>query len=414
MPLEMNLPKFFRRPAPIMFALLAGFLLTPAGRAQPEPHRPNNRYLLIFDVSSDMKKRLPAVQAEVDVLMSSSMNGELLAGDSLGVWTFDQDLHTGQFPLQRWKPEDAVKIAAGVNQFVSKQHFANRTRFDALQPQLNAVIQNSERLTVLIFCDGEDEIKWTPYDAGINQAFQQRLAAQKKARQPFILVLRAQLGQYAGYTMNYADYTPGFPISMASFPEFPPLPPPPAPHAPVKTPPPAPAPTPVVKPAIGSPLIIVGTKVGTTSPPAPSPATIPAPVTPANIVPATSTKPVATSPPTNPMPVIQANTVAPAPPANQSAAAQTNLTSAAPANLFAPNNVSPVAPEKIAPVPQSNAMTSTKPVAPPPETSGPTHKTALVIGGVLLVAAGSLAALAVFRSRRTDRGSLISRAMKKD
>ncbi len=414
MPLEMNLPKFFLRPAPILFALLAGFFLTPAGRAQPEQHRPNNRYLLIFDDSSDMKKRLPAVQAEVNGLMSSSMDGQMRAGDSLGVWTFDEGLHTGQFPLQRWKPEDAVTIAAGINEFVSKQHFANRTRFDALQPQLNAVIQNSERLTVLIFCDGEDEIKWTPYNTSINQVFQQRLAAQKKARQPFILVLRTQLGQYAGYTMNYADYTPGFPISMVSLPEFPPLPPPPAPPRPVKTPPPAPAPAPVVKPPIGPPLIIVGTKVETTQPPA----TIPAPVT----------------PPTNPMPAIQANatpmtaaissvpansvtpmnTVAPAPPANQLAAAQMNLTSVPSVNPSAPNNASTVAPAKIAPMPQSNAMTSTKPVAPPPETSGPTHRIALVIGGALLVAAGSLAVLAVFRSRRTDRGSLISRAMKKD
>jgi crotonobetainyl-CoA:carnitine CoA-transferase CaiB-like acyl-CoA transferase len=59
-------------------------------------------------------------------------------------------------------------------------------------------------------------------------------------------------------------------------------------------------------------------------------------------------------------------------------------------------------------------MASTNAVTPPPEPSGPAHAGAFVIGGALLVAAGALAALAVFRSRRTDRGSLISRSMRKD
>jgi uncharacterized membrane protein len=59
-------------------------------------------------------------------------------------------------------------------------------------------------------------------------------------------------------------------------------------------------------------------------------------------------------------------------------------------------------------------MTSKNPVAPPPETSSPDHKGAFIIGGALLIAAGALAALAVFRSSRTGRGSLISRSMRKD
>lgn len=357
MPLEMNLPKLFLRRAQVAFALCAGFFLIPAGRAQPAPQITDSRFLFIFDTSADMKKRLPAVQAEVNGLMSTGMGGQLRAGDSLGVWTFDQDLRTGQFPLQHWRPEDAVTIASSINKFVGKQHYANGTRFNALQPQLNQVIHDSGRLTALIFCDGEDEIKWTPYDAGINQVFQQRLAEQKRTRQPFVLVLRTQFGQYVGCTMN-------FPPGMVSVPEFPP---PPAP--------PAPPPTPVIKPPpTGPPLIIIGTKVKTNWPPAPAP----------------------------PLPT------------NRSPAIQTNAVSAPPASSFAPTNSTPVTPMKLVPIPPSNPMASTNPVAPPPETSGPDHKGALAIGGALLIAAGALAALAVFRSRRPDRGSLITRSMRKD
>jgi hypothetical protein len=393
MPIEMNLPKLFLRRAPAMFALCAGFFLIPAGRAQPAPQITDSRYLFIFDTSAEMKKRWPAVRAEVNGLMSTGMGGQLRMGDSLGVWAFDRELRTGQLPLQHWRPEDAVTIASNINQFVGKQHYANGTRFNALQPQLNQVIRNSARLTVLVFCDGADEIKWTPYDDGINQVFQQRLAEQKRTRQPFVLVFRMQLGQYAGSTMN-------FPPGMVSVPEFPPLP---APPAPVKAPPPAPV---VKPPPIGSPLIIIGTKVETNwPPPAPAMLTNPAPVTPikaaplipTNIVPAAPTNPVTPPLPTNPAPVIQA-VAAPAPPANAAT----------------PTNSPPVSPVKLVSIPPSNPMTTTNPVAVLPENSGPNHKSALVIGGALLVAAGALVVLAVFRSRRSDRSSLISRAMRKD
>jgi hypothetical protein len=408
MPVEMNLSKIFLRLAPTAIALCAGFFLIPAGRAQPAPPTGGERYLFIFDTSADMKKRLRAVQTEVDTLLSTGLGGQLRPGDTIGVWAFDQDLRAGQFPLQRWRPEDAVAIASSINQFVGRQHYANHTRFNALQPELNQVIRDSERLTVLIFCDGEDEIHWTPYDTGINQIFKQRLAEQKRASQPFVLVLRTQLGQYAGSTMN-------FPPGMVSVPEFPPLPAPPAPPVVVKAPPPAP----VVKlPPIGPPLIIVGTNVETNWPPMPAPP----PAT--NAVPATATNP-APPPPTNWMPSVQTN-----------AASVPSPTLRAPTNVGAPET--PVAPPPMKPTPevQTNAalppttnfapVTPAKPVpalpsnprivtnaAAPPETSGAAHTTALVIGAALLFVAGALAALAFFR-RRPGRGSLITRSMRKD
>jgi hypothetical protein len=344
MSLEMNIPNFFRRFTPAVFALFAGFILIPAGRAQQVSQNNDSRFLFIFDTSADMKKRLPAVRAELNQLMSASLGGQLRSGNSLGVWTFDQDLHTGQFPLQHWRPDDAETITSGINDFVGNQHYANKTRFDALQPELNEVIQNSPRLTVLIFCDGEDEIKWTPYDSGINQVFQQRLAEQKKTRQPFVLVLRMQLGQYAGCTLN-------FPPGMVSFPAFPPLPQPAA----VNPPPPAPVIPPQPR---GSPLIIIGTKVGTNWPPA-----------------------------------VQTNAV-PAPSTNSAPAAQTNF--------------SPVMPTNVVSAAPTNS------VVPAPENSGSDHNGVLAIGVVLLVAAIALAALAFFRGRRTDHNSLITRSMRKD
>ena len=108
-------------------------------------------------------------------------------------------------------------IASNIIKFVSKQHYSKKTGFDALQPLLNQVVQSSERLTVLIFCDGNGEIHGTPYDAGINQIFQQRQNERQKARLPIVIGLRSQRGQYVGCMVS-------FPPQPVSLPAFPPLP----------------------------------------------------------------------------------------------------------------------------------------------------------------------------------------------
>jgi len=364
--------KFFHHRR-ILAALLTGVFLIFKAPAQPAAQPVENRFLLVFDTSSDMKKRLPAVQRALDIMLAGNMQGQLHAGDGIGVWTFDREVRTGQFPLQRWAPENAATIASNIIRFVGQQHYSKKTSLDALRPYLSWVVQNSDRLTVLIFCDGQRGITGTPYDAGINRVFQQQQqqAERNNARQPFIIVLRSQLGNYTGCTMN-------LPPSQVSFPEFPPLPQPPM--EPTNAPPPPSPPPPLAAP----PLIIIGTKAKTNLPP-PAPAPAPAP-------------PLTTNQPPPKVAV---------PPANVSANAETNLPppvatvepangTAAPAGLAAP-----------AVAVQPNA------VAPPPESSGLSSKRGLVIGAVFLVLAGVLMVLMWGRSRKADHGSLITQSMNK-
>jgi hypothetical protein len=238
--------------ARIFAVLLAGFFLIPSTHAQQDGFE--NHFLFIFSTSADMKKRVPMVEKMINGLFLTSFGGQLRADDSIGVWTFGQDLQTGQFPQQGWVPDEAATLATNINLFISKEHYSKTASFAALQPWLNEVVTNSDRLTVLIFCDGETAMSGTPYDAGINEIFQQRQTAQKNGQQPFIIVLRAQLGQYVGCTVD-------FPPAPLNFPAFPPLPPPPAPPAPTNQPPPAPR-------VVIHSIIMIGTNTETKPPPA--------------------------------------------------------------------------------------------------------------------------------------------------
>ena len=347
---------------PFIFAvLLAGIFLVPAVRAQPAVRNGDNRFLLIFDTSSDMKRRLPAVQKALNDILAASTNGQWHSGDSIGVWTFDQDLHLGQFPLQHWKPDNAGMIASNITAFVSEQRYIKTTRFDAFLPLLNQVMGGSERLTVLIFCDGQGEIHGTPYDVGINQTFQQRQSEREKARLPIIIGLRSQRGQYVGCMVS-------FPPQPVSLPQFPPLPPPPAPPVP------PPAPPPPVRSVAVPPLIIVGTTI-------------------TNHVPPSAPKPV----PANPPPMVITSTPAPM------------VTNEVIPPIVVPlmeTSAVPVQP-KIAAVP----LTTTNAIA-PPESSKTGHKDALAIGVAFL--AGGLVVFMFRRARKTGGDKPGDGSMKTD
>ena len=347
----------------IIVMLLAGFFWVTSTQAQTTARVVESRYLLIFDTSAAMKKRLPATQATVNRLSFSMMNGQLQPGDSIGVWTFDLKLRAGQFPLQRWLPENAATIASNITTFVRQEHYSGSTLFDAIMPFLDGLVRDSDRLTVLIFCDGNGNIQGTPFDDAINAIFKQNQSVFGEKKQTFIVVLRTQLGQYVGYTMNSS-------ATGVNFPEFPPLPQPPAQPPTVKTTPALPPP-PVVE---ALPLVIVGTNVGT------------------NLLPPTISKPVlANPPPTNPPP---ATTESNPPPSAESL----NPTNTAPTNT---------APLKIAEA-QTNAS------ATPTENPKSSGNGALIIAAMFLAAAGALAVLMLHRSRKPHQGSIITRSMKKD
>jgi len=349
----------FARYARIIAALCAGAFLISVANAQPVANTVSSRYLLIFDTSSAMKKRVLATQGAVERLFFSMMNGQLHPGDALGVWAFDRKLRAGEFPLHHWLPQNAALIASDITNFVEHQRYSRSTRFDVVIPDVNHLVRNSERLTVLIFCDGEGEIKGTPFDDAINSVFKQNESALKKANQAFIVVLRSQFGQYTGYTVNSSAIG-------VNFPEFPPLPPPPQPVPPPKTNPPPAEVKSNLPPTIQlPPLVIIGTNVST------------------NLIPSIPPQSVlSNSPPAK----AESN---PPPPTVSS----TNATNAIPP---------PVAKE------QTNAP-------PPPEEnpSGLSRNGALAIGAVLLFAAVILIIFVLVRSRKAGRGSLISDAMKK-
>src|SRR5215469_2356670 len=177
-------------------ALLSGLGLVPPSLAQSDHGPVENRFLFVFDTSSAMKKRLPAEEHAIGGLFDILLNGHLLPGDSIGIWTFNRDLHTGLVPLQRWSSDQLTTFPPELIGFIHKQRYTKDTRFDELIPALNEVVKTSPRLTIFIFCDGEGQVQVNdlPWAATINNTFKLHQREMAKGRVPYVIVLRSQIG----------------------------------------------------------------------------------------------------------------------------------------------------------------------------------------------------------------------------
>jgi hypothetical protein len=218
-------------------AALLGLAAT-AGAAE------GNRFLLVFETAKGMKRNLDAARLCAKDLLTSDFGGQAAPGDTLGVWTYDSELHTGAFPMQELATGDETAAAQRLDDFLKQQRCAGNARFDQVLAGLNRVVAESGGLTVLVFSDGYDPMVGTPFDASVNDIYAQHRAELRDAHIPFVTLLQSRNGKIVRGTVNSAVG----PI------EIPALPPPPAPPKPAVEPAPAPEPVAVVK--TNPPLIL--------------------------------------------------------------------------------------------------------------------------------------------------------------
>ncbi len=202
---------------------LLGVLLLLAGSsrgslgAQPNAAKAapaSDRCLLIVETSKAMQRRSDAVLGAVRGLLMSGLNDQLRDGSTLGVWTYNEDLYAGRFPLQTWSSSAREDITQRTLSFLKRQKYEKQANFHKVAPALGGVIKDSELITVVLISSGDHEVRGTPFDDRINAAYRRWGDQQQKARMPFVTVFCARKGQIADYVVN----TPPWPVEMPRLP----------------------------------------------------------------------------------------------------------------------------------------------------------------------------------------------------
>lgn len=207
----------------LMRPLLAGLLcvaaLTPrallAQTGAAKAPLPANRCLLVVETSRSMQRRSDGVVQAVQDLLKSGLAGQLRPGDTLGIWTYNESLHAGRFPLQTWSPEAQEGITLRTVGFLKEQKYEKLPILENVLPALSRLIKGSPLITIILISSSEEQIHGTPFDAQINQFYQKWQDVQQKARMPFVTVLRARDGRLTDFTVN----TPPWPVQMPPLPQ---------------------------------------------------------------------------------------------------------------------------------------------------------------------------------------------------
>jgi hypothetical protein len=390
----------------------------PAPKARPSPE---NRWLLVVETSGAMQRRAEAVQQIVGSFFDSGLDGQMRRNDSVGLWTFNEQLYTGRFGLQRWTPENGKALGARVSEFLKNQPCEKASHLNFVMSDLQQVIKDSEFITIILITAGREQMRGTPFDDKINVIYKTWKKAQDKAGLPFVTVLRAQRGQLKSYSVT----VPPWPL------ELPPLP--------AELQPPKPAETkaattttaqplpPVQSPPTGQALIVRGKKAETTpvaqlSEPAVSNAPLPAAAV------SNATAPLVPAPAPEPPPPVapeeKTKAATPERPATNEVNTAESSVPATPQPIPAAAAVltesnAPAAPQAVAPARPAAPPIPVRPSAatPPEQSSNRSHQWILALGIAALVLAGVALIIVVALVRRMRaplRISLIDRSQDRE
>ena len=204
---------------PLLAGLICVAALTPcallAQTGAAKAPLPANRCLLVVETSRSMQRRSDGVVQAVQDLLKSGLAGQLRPGDTLGIWTYNESLYAGRFPLQTWSPEAQKGITLRTVGFLKEQKYEKLPILENVLPALSRLIKGSPLITIILISSAEEQIHGTPFDAQINEFYQKWQDVQQKARMPFVTVLRARDGRLTDFTVN----TPPWPVQMPPLPQ---------------------------------------------------------------------------------------------------------------------------------------------------------------------------------------------------
>ena len=196
----------------LLSVCLAGLPARAPGQTKPSREAPlANRYLFIVETSRYMKSRGEGTLSAIQDLLSSGMNGQLQSGDTLGLWTFNDELLRGEFPLQEWSPQQQQGVTGRVINFLRTQRCEKAGKLDKVVPALQQVVKRSRYLTIVLISSGEDNLHGTPFDEPINKLYKTWRSQQEKAHMPFVTVFRVQNGAIAEYRVGQAPWKADLP-----------------------------------------------------------------------------------------------------------------------------------------------------------------------------------------------------------
>jgi len=200
-----NHPRFYPRALrnlALVLACLGGLAQAPALLAQTNAAGvPSNRWLLVVETSKQSRSLSNELAYVAGALVKGGMKGQVRSGDTLGLWTYSDDLHDVVFPIQVLGPGRNHQVGPWVHDFLGGRKYDKKGHFaKAVSPALD-LIKDSDYITVIILSGGTEKVTGTPFDDKINDAFDTLKKQVKKEQVVVATVLRGRHGKITDYAV---------------------------------------------------------------------------------------------------------------------------------------------------------------------------------------------------------------------
>ena len=105
----------------------------------------SNRWLFVFNTSASMHDRVRGMESITYDLLTTAMHGNLRAGDTIGIWTFNNQLNADEAPLQDWSPAAAPSIMKDTMEFIDNHAYEKSAVFGDVLTNMLRVIKHFGR-----------------------------------------------------------------------------------------------------------------------------------------------------------------------------------------------------------------------------------------------------------------------------
>ncbi len=163
-----------------------------------------HRYLFIVETSRGMRDRARGVFNELKQALDTGLNGQIQQGDTVGIWTFNENVYQGLFPSQKWSQPTQLAFAVRLPALLEPETYQKRARLEKLLPEMLQTISGNEAITVVLVASGEGTMKGTPFDDQINAAWKEWHDEQEGAKMPIVTVLRARMDEITEWSLTPA------------------------------------------------------------------------------------------------------------------------------------------------------------------------------------------------------------------
>jgi hypothetical protein len=162
------------------------------------------RFLFVVDTSGSTKKIDAGIRQALFDLIYFGIDGQMKKGDTFGIWTYNDQVTTGKFPMMTWDPEQVLPLASAAGKFLEAQKLSGDSDPMTALGRAASVVRNVKDLNIFLITDGRTPLARTAYDHQVNPVYAQRKREVEKNKKPFITTFVARGGQVTNASVTLA------------------------------------------------------------------------------------------------------------------------------------------------------------------------------------------------------------------